>query len=112
MARKRYPLAEYRRAIRRYKEKLRRSSVSGRLTRISALTSFYNKAFSVNTRLRKLCDGQGVAFNSAWDHFNERSYLFRDDSLHLSEVSSARLGRLLNDAVIDYTVRGRGSGRP
>ncbi len=44
---------------------------------------------SSSSRLKKLCDDEGVAFIDTWDHFVEQPYLFRDDGLHLNEVGSA-----------------------
>lgn len=69
----------------------------GILSRINTHTKSYNKVFCINTRLRKLCRDEGVKFNNVWEHFYERSYLFREiDSLNLRKAGSVRLARLLN----------------
>ena len=76
--------------------------ISGILPRIDAENAFYNKASSTNRRLKRLCEEEDVAFANTWDHFYERPDLYRDDGLHLNDIGSARLGRLLNDAAMSY----------
>ncbi len=88
-------LVKYRQVIRRYREKSRHIIVPGILSRINAFAGFHSKANSINTKLRQLCDDEAVVFTSAWEHF----YLYRHDGLHLNEVGSSRLGRLLNATV-------------
>ncbi len=95
-------IANYRRVIRRYKEKSRHILVSGILPRINAFTGFYRTVSNINNRLNHLCQDEGVSFANAWDHFYNNPDLFRPDGLHLNEISSARLGRLLNDEVLLY----------
>ena len=94
---------KYQRAIRRYKVKSNNVIVSGILPRIKAFTGFNDKAYTVNNKLKELCISEGVAFTDMWDHFYEKASLFRGDGLHLNPVGSARLGRLLNDAVICHS---------
>ena len=60
---------------------------------------FYNKAFSTKDSLKSLCSKEGVEFINLWNHFYDHRLFFNHDGLHLNPVSSARLGRLLNDAV-------------
>ena len=96
-------LAKYRRAIRRYKVKSNNVIVSGILPRVGTYTDFNDKANNVNTELKEICINEGVAFTNAWHHFYEKPHLFRGDGLHLNPVGSARLGRLLNDAVVYHS---------
>jgi len=96
-------LAKYQRAIRRYKVKSDHVLVSGILPRINAFAGFNEKAYAVNTKLKELCVNEGVAFTSLWDNFYEKAYLYRGDGLHLNPVGSARLGRLLNNAVVCHS---------
>ncbi len=95
-------LANYRRMIRRYKEKSPYIIVSGILPRIDAFTGFHRKASNINDRLKHLCQDEKVSFTNAWEHFYGNQDLYRPDGLHLNEIDSARLGRLLNDEVILY----------
>ncbi len=83
-------LDKYRRVIRRYKEKSRLIIVSGILPRINAYAGFHMKALSNNAKLRGLSSTEGVSFTSAWEHFNNRPNLSRDDGLHLNELGSVR----------------------
>ena len=92
-------LAKYREMINKYKAKTRNIIISGILPRVNAENSFYSKAFSINNCLENVCKGEGVEFINLWNHFYNQPILFRDDGLHLNSVGSARLGRLLNDAV-------------
>ncbi len=108
-------LDKYRRVIRRYKEKSRHIIVPGILPRIHAYAGFRRKAISINAQLRRLSSAEGVSYISAWEHFNKRPDLFRDGGLHLNEVGSARLGRLLNEEVVHYSKNGerwRGTDTP
>ena len=75
------------------------ASLSGILPRIGAENQFYNKAFSTNDRLKSLCSKENVEFLNLWNHFYDQRILFNHDGLHLNPVGSARLGRLLSDAV-------------
>ena len=86
----------------KYKVKSSKIIISGILPRINAANSFYNKAFSTNNRLANLCKEEGVEYINLWDHFYNQPILFRNDGLHLNSVGSARLGKLLNDAVTNY----------
>ena len=108
-------LEKYRRVIRRYKVKSNHVIVSGILPRIKARTGFNDKAYTVNTELKELCTNEGVVFTSTWDKFYEQPRLFCNDGLHLNTVGSARLGRLLNEAVVNYSkncLRALGAGTP
>ena len=95
-------LEKYRTLIRQYRMKSSNIIISGILPRISAERAFYNKAYSVNNRLKSLCLQENVNFINTWDHFYKKSDLFANDGLHLNPVGSARLGRLLSEAVNDY----------
>ena len=92
-------LEKYKRLIGTLKEKRSKFIVSGFLPRIGAENKFYNKAFSTNDRLKSLCSKENVEFLNLWNHFNDQWILFNHDGLHLNPVGSARLGRLLSDAV-------------
>ena len=92
-------LEKYKRLIGTLKEKRSKFIVSGILPRIGAEKQFYNKAFSTNDRLKSLCSKENVEFRNFWNHFYDQQILFNHDGLHLNPVGSARLGRLLNDAV-------------
>lgn len=113
-------LAKYRQVIRKYKTKSPHIIVSGILPRVNTFAGYNNsKAYGVNTSLKQLCNDEGVGFMNAWHHFNQRPDLFWEDGLHLNEVGSARLGRLLNDAVESFSKsysknwrRGQGKGNP
>ena len=92
-------LEKYKRLIGTLKEKRSKFIVSGILPRIGAEKQFYNKAFSTNDRLKSLCSKENVEFINLWNHFYDQQILFNHDGLHLNPVGSARLGRLLSDAV-------------
>ena len=92
-------LEKYKRLIGTLKEKRSKFIVSGILPRIGAENQFYNKAFSTNDRLKSLCSKENVEFLNLWNHFYDQRILFNHDGLHLNPVGSARLGRLLRDAV-------------
>ncbi len=62
-------LDNYRRMIRRFKQKFSHIIVSGILPRINAFTGFHRKASDINNRLKSLCQDKEVAFKNAWDHF-------------------------------------------
>ena len=70
-------LEKYKRLIGTLKEKRSKFIVSGILPRIGAENQFLN----------------------LWNHFYDQRILFNHDGLHLNPVGSARLGRLLSDAV-------------
>ena len=95
-------LNKYRKLIQKYKTKSRNIMLSGVLPRLSADDLFYNKAFSLNSRLRNLCKNHGVEFVDMWNDFYNKAGLFQSDGLHLSAVGAARFGRLLNEAVRGY----------
>ena len=92
-------LEKYKRLIGALKEKRSKFIVSGILPCIGAENQFYNKAFSTNDRLKSLCSNENVEFLNLWNHFYDQRILFNHDGLHLNPVGSARLGRLLSDAV-------------
>ena len=92
-------LEKYKRLIGTLKEKRSKFIVSGILPRIGAENQFYNKAFSTNDLLKSLCSKENVEFINLWNHFYAQQILFNHDGLHLNPVGSARLGRLLSDAV-------------
>ena len=92
-------LEKYKRLIGTLKEKRSKFIVSGILPRIGAENQFYNKAFSTNDRLKSLCSKENVEFLNLWNHLYDQRILFNHDGLHLNPVGSARLGRLLSDAV-------------
>ena len=92
-------LERYKAMIQRYRSRTNNVLISGVLPRIDADNIFYSKAFSLNNRLKSLCLQEGVEFINTWNDFYQQPDLFADDGLHLSAVGSARLGRLLNDAV-------------
>ena len=69
---------------------------------MSAETIFYSKAFSLNNKLKSLCLQEGVEYIDTWNQFYQKPDLFQSDGLHLSQVGSARLGRLLNDKVVSF----------
>ncbi len=89
--------------IRRYKGKSRHIIVSGILPRIDAFTGFLRKASNINDRLKQLCQDEEISFTNALDHFYDNPDLFRPDGIHLNEIGSARLGRLLSDEVFLYS---------
>lgn len=95
-------LQRYKVMIRRYRSKTNNVLISGVLPRIDADNVFYSKAFSLNNRLKSLCLQEGVEFINTWNDFYQQPVLFADDGLHLNAVGSARLGRLLNDAVRSF----------
>ena len=91
--------------INKYKTKSSNIIFYGILPRINAPNSFYNRAFSMNSRLGNLCKEEGVEFLNLWNHFYDQTILFWKDGLHLNSVGSARLGRLFNDAVNAYQTK-------
>ena len=98
---------KYKRMINTLKEKRVKFIVSGILPRVDAEKQFYNKAFSTNDRLKSLCSNENVEFINLWNHFYDQRTLFNRDGLHLNPVGSARLGRLLNDAVEAHRTKNR-----
>ena len=95
-------LERYRKLIRRYKCKTNKIIISGILPRRSAPTAFFNRAFSTNNRLKSSCKDEGIDFINCWDDFYNKSFLFKDDGLHLNPVGAARFGSLLNNKVSDF----------
>ena len=98
-------MQKYKEMIQSFKTKSRNIIVSGILPRRGAPKEFYNRAFSINNRLETLCAKEDIAYVNLWNNFYDLSgqqQLFYKDGLHLSPVGSARLGRLLNEAVIRY----------
>ena len=98
-------LEKYRKMIRQYKEKTNNILISGILPKIDADNIFYSKAFSINNRVKNLCSQEGIEFIDTWNHFYRERELFMSDGLHLNSVGSARLGRLLNNAVHFFSRR-------
>ena len=92
-------LEKYKRLIGTLKEKRSKFIVSGILPRIGAEKQFYNKGFSTNDRLKLLCSKENVEIINLWNHFYDQQVLFNHDGFHLNPVGSARLGRLLSNAV-------------
>ena len=98
-------MEKYKEMIQCFKTKSRNIIVSGILPRRRAPREFYDRAFSTNNRLKTLCAEEGIDYVNFWNDFydlNGKRQLFSEDGLHLSPVGSARLGRLLNEAVIRY----------
>lgn len=98
-------MQKYKEKIESFKTKSRNIIVSGILPRRGAEREFYNRAFSTNNRLKTLCDEEGIGFVNFWNDFYDlkgKRRLFSEDGLHLNPVGSARFGRLLNEAVIQY----------
>ena len=100
-------LDKYKRMINALKAKRSKFIVSGILPRIGVETHFYSKAFSTNDRLKSLCSKENVEFINLWNHFYDQQILFNRDGLHLNPVGSARLGRLLSDALEAYRTKNR-----
>ena len=73
--------------------------MSGILPHIGAEKQFYNKAFSTTDCLKSLCSKENVEFINLWNHFYDKQILFNHNGLHLNPVGSARLSRLLSNAV-------------
>lgn len=69
---------------------------------MSALSEF-DKAFSLDIRLKTLCRDFDVEFIKAWDQFYE---LFQEDGHRLSPVGAVKFGSL-NDAVNDQRAKKR-----
>ena len=92
-------MEKYKRMIRTFKTKTNNIVISGILPRIQAPDRFYSKAFSTNNRLKQLCSQEDVDFINMWDDFYNQRDLFRKDGLHLSDVGSARFGRLISGKV-------------
>ena len=91
-------LEKYRRMIRSYKEKVCEKNIviSGILPRTKVEISFFNKAFSINNRLKTLCAEENVNFVNFWDNFYfDRHLLLGKKGLHLNGWGAARFGRLL-----------------
>ena len=95
-------LDKYRQMIRAYKVKSSNVILSGIIPRRHAGQRFYSFASSINRRLGNLCSEENIGFVNTWDHFYYDASLFSSDGLHLSQIGSARFGRLLDDAVKDF----------
>ena len=95
-------MEKYKRMIQRYKNKSHNIIISGILPRTKAPTVFYDRAFSINSRLRSLCTEEEVDYVNLWDDFYNKPFLFQEDGLHLNEVGAARLGRLLSNKVSSF----------
>ena len=98
-------LDKYRRMIRKFRTKTNNILISGILPRIGAESSFYDKAYSTNNRLKTLCFQEKVDFVNLWDDFYDKSFLFLRDGLHLSPVGAARLGRLFSEQLSLYSAK-------
>ena len=96
-------LEKYRKTIQRYKTKSKKIIISGILPKIGTDSTFYDKAFSTNTRLISLCQQEGVEYINLWNNFYGQRSLFQQDGTHLNSVGSARMGRLLHEAVHNFT---------
>ena len=94
-------LDRYRQMIKKYKEKINEKNIviSGILPRKFADKTFFDKAFSTNSRLRTLCVEENVHFVNFWNNFYFDKHLFWKDGLHLNYEGSARFGRLLCNAL-------------
>ncbi len=62
-------MAKYKGMIRKYKTKLNNIIISGILTRINANARLYNIAFSINNRLKTLCQQENVEYLNMWNDF-------------------------------------------
>ena len=100
-------MLKYKRLIQSFKDKSQNVILSGIIPRVKANQQFFNFASSTNRRLSNLCREEGIGFVDTWDHFYYDHSLFTRDGVHLNEVGAARFGRLLNDAVKEYTKNGR-----
>ena len=92
-------MEKYKKMIHAYKNKSRNVMISGILPRMAAPDAFYNKAFSTNNRLKSLCQQGNVEFIDLWNDFYNKPLLFSRDGLHLSDIGSARFGRLMSEKV-------------
>lgn len=102
-------MSKFRSLIEKLKEKSRKVIISGILPRLRAGQRFFNFATSTNRRLANLCSEEGIGFTDTWDSFYHDPTLFEEDGLHLSEVGSARFGRLMNEAVAEYRLKNGGA---
>ena len=98
-------LDRYRRMIRKYKTKSNSILISGILPKIGAKNNFYDKAYSINNRLKTICALEKVDFFNLWDDFYNKSSLFLTDGLHLNPVGAAQLGRLFSEQVALYSAK-------
>jgi lysophospholipase L1-like esterase len=105
-------MEKYRRLIKTYKDKSNKVIISGIIPRMRAERRFYDSATSINRRLANLCREEDVGFVDTWNKFYYDHSLFSDDNVHLNQVGSARLGRLLSDAVKEYRSKNAPTDRP
>jgi hypothetical protein len=92
-------LNSFRTLIKDLKTKSNKILISGILPRLDGEDKFLNDSFNLNRELKWLCEEENVAFINTWNSFYNISDMYVQDRLHLSELGSIRLGRMLNDAV-------------
>lgn len=68
--------------------------MSETLPMIDAFPRFFYRAFTVKKRMNELCNGEGVVFFNARDDFTKGPYFYRENGIHLNDMSSARCSRL------------------
>jgi hypothetical protein len=95
----------FREMIKKIKEKSSKLIISAVLPRFRGSSAFCNRAYNFNSDIKIICSEEEVEFVSFWDNFYNIQNLYVPDDLHLSDVGSARYGRLLNDAVIKFQAR-------
>ena len=84
-------LDKYRKMIRWYKCKSNKIILSEILLQSSGPTAFYNRAFSTNNHLKSICTGESIDFINYSDDFYNKSFLFKDNGLHLNPVGATFL---------------------
>ena len=59
-----------------------------------------SKAIGLNERVKKMCQEKGITFLDYWNDFFDIS-LFAKDGVHLNYVGKEKLGKLLNESVLN-----------
>lgn len=93
--------------ISNYKTLINKFKTKGRSLTCSAVLPLRNshlgsRIYNFNSQLKELCKNMGVRYFSAYDKFVKPDFLYSRDSLHLSKVGAARMGRLLNDELKEF----------
>lgn len=87
----------YKDLVKKLKESRCRGVVTSILPRISADDEWSSRALSLNCRVAKLCESEGVVFLDLWDRFWGRDELYGRDGLHFSYKGVQTLSNSFED---------------
>ena len=74
--------------------------ITGLIPRMGESRYHTNRRRHINHLLQDMATRENGLFGNLWNHFEEQGHLYQKDGLHLNEVGSARMGRLLHKLAI------------